>query len=62
MKITGGTRNAWGIGHETRQGFKLRRVVWGRLLARYERRHDEKIVRVRIVAQEPKAKTRRENV
>lgn len=48
MRITATTRNAWAIGRETKRGFHVRRVVWGRVLARIERRADEKVVRVVI--------------
>ncbi len=40
---------AWAIGSRTkRKAFRVRRVVWGRLLARAERRDDEVIVRVKL--------------
>jgi hypothetical protein len=40
--------SAWAIGEETRRGFKVRRVVWGRLLARAEKRKGERIKRASI--------------
>lgn len=52
MEITNGKRLAWAIGKETRLGFSPRRIVWGRLLARHEKRPDEKVVRVIINAYE----------
>jgi hypothetical protein len=48
MKITPGTRTAWAIGTQQRNGFHIRRIVWGRTLARMERRIGEAIVRVEI--------------
>ena len=48
MKISAGMRLAWAIGRKTPHGFSVRRVVWGKLLARYEKREGEKIVRVKI--------------
>lgn len=36
-------RTAWAIGHQRRNGFQVRRVVWGMLMARTERRDDEEI-------------------
>jgi hypothetical protein len=35
---------AWAIGKQQRNGFYVRRVVWGRLMARTEKREGEKIV------------------
>lgn len=40
---------AWAIGRTTARGFKVRRVVWGRILARHEKRSDEKIVAARVM-------------
>lgn len=34
---------AWAIGRQQRNGFHVRRVVWGLVLAREERRYDEEI-------------------
>lgn len=39
---------AWAIGKPTSNGFDVRRVVWGRLLARAEKRPDEQI-RVAVI-------------
>jgi len=36
-------RNAWAIGTQKRNGFHVRRVVWGMLMASVERRPDEEI-------------------
>jgi hypothetical protein len=47
---------AWAIGRETRTGFVIRRVVWGRLMARFERREDETILRAFITIA-PKERT-----
>jgi len=35
--------SAWAIGTQRRNGFHVRRVVWGLLLAQYERREGEEI-------------------
>lgn len=35
--------DAWAIGRVTLRGFRVRRVVWGRLMARAEKRDDEQI-------------------
>jgi hypothetical protein len=42
---------AWAIGREKVEGgqFHIRRVVWGRLMAREERRKGESLRRVRIL-------------
>jgi len=40
---------ALAIGRDTTRGFAIRRIVWGRLLARLERRDGEKIKSVEIV-------------
>ena len=40
---------AWALGRMERGKFNIRRVVWGRLLARYEKRDGEKIKRVVIL-------------
>lgn len=34
---------AWAIGTQQRNGFRVRRVVWGKLMASYERRDGEEI-------------------
>lgn len=34
---------AWAIGRKQRNGFHVRRVVWGLLMAQAERRSDEEI-------------------
>lgn len=36
---------AYAIGHPQQNGFHVRRIVWGRLMATYERREDEQIRR-----------------
>jgi hypothetical protein len=46
MKIT--NSSAYAIGQIRRGSFHVRRVVWGRLLARAEKRSDEMIKRVTI--------------
>lgn len=46
MKISNPT--AWAIGTLTKRGWRIRRIVWGRLLAREERRRGEVIMRVRV--------------
>jgi hypothetical protein len=38
-----GNAGAWAIGNETKRGFNIRRVVWGRMLARAEKRKGEEI-------------------
>lgn len=40
--------DAWAIGADTPRGFKVRRIVWGRALARAERRKGEKIRRASL--------------
>lgn len=52
MRINSSTRLAWAVGRETKNGFHVRRVFWGRLIARMERREGEKLQRVQIVAVE----------
>lgn len=39
---------AWAIGRMSHRGFMVRRVVWGRLMARSEKRPDEQIRRAMI--------------
>ena len=34
---------AWAIGKQRRNGFHVRRIVWGRLMARHEKRDGEQI-------------------
>ena len=34
---------AWAIGVQKRNGFHVRKVVWGRLLARWEKREGETV-------------------
>ena len=34
---------AWAIGEQRRNGFHVRRIVWGLLLAQYEKREGEEI-------------------
>ena len=44
---------AWGLGKWRGSKFEVRRVVWGRLLAREERRADEVIVRLILWTETP---------
>jgi len=39
---------AYALGEQRRSGFHIRRIVWGRLMARAERRPGEKIRRARL--------------
>lgn len=39
---------AYAIGHPSRNGFRVRRVVWGKLMASYELRAGEEIRRAII--------------
>jgi hypothetical protein len=39
---------AWALGEQKRNGFHVRRVVWGLLMARMEKRPGEEIRRARI--------------
>lgn len=39
---------AYAIGEQQRNGFHVRKVVWGRLMAKYERRPGERIKRAII--------------
>lgn len=41
--------SAWAVGTGDAGGFKLRRIVWGRLMARAERRPGESVRRVHVV-------------
>lgn len=45
---------AWAIGFHDRRGFHVRRIVWGRILARAEKRDGEKIRRATILITKPK--------
>lgn len=40
---------AWAIGEERPGGFYVRKVVWGRIMARAERRDGERICRAEII-------------
>jgi hypothetical protein len=51
---------AWAIGRETRTGFQVRRIVWGRLAARFEKREDESI-RAAFITVAPRPKKRKRN-
>ena len=42
-------KDCWALGEQTRNGFKVRRVVWGLLLAAAERRETEEIRRAVIL-------------
>lgn len=39
---------AWAIGHQQKNGFVVRRVVWGRVLAKAEKRRGEEVRRALI--------------
>jgi hypothetical protein len=39
---------SWAIGRQQRNGFHVRRIVWGKLMARSERREGEEIRRASI--------------
>lgn len=43
---------AWAIGKWVRGRFKVRRVVWGRLAARREKRFDEVILKAAILVED----------
>ena len=50
---------AWALGKQQRNGFHVRRVVWGRLMARMERRKGEEIrAAIILVGEERKAPPR----
>ena len=49
----------WAIGTQTRNGFKVRRVVWGLVLAQYEQRKGEQ-VRACLLSVEQKYKRRQD--
>ena len=51
--------SAWAIGSQTRQGFYVRRVVWGLLMAFAEKREGEEIRAAEIMV-ERTFKNRRE--
>jgi len=52
---------AWAIGRLTKNGrFHVRRIVWGRLLARAEKRDGEIIRAARILVRSPQQTTNRE--
>lgn len=57
MKIT--NPKAWGVGRLWPNGFHVRRIFWGRLLARKEKRDDEVIRRVAISLAAPARKRKR---
>jgi hypothetical protein len=42
---------AYALGQQERGGFRVRRVVWGRLMARAERREGEEIRRAFILVE-----------
>jgi hypothetical protein len=44
---------AYAIGFLTRKGFHVRRIVWGRALARAEKRRGEQIRRAMILVEQP---------
>lgn len=43
MKKHAANYSSWAIGRQQRNGFHVRRVVWGLLMAQMERRPDEEI-------------------
>jgi hypothetical protein len=45
---------AWAVGEQRSNGFEVRRVVWGRLAATYERRIGEQIRQVIIMVRKRK--------
>jgi hypothetical protein len=47
--VSAANRDAWAIGTPRRNGFQVRRIVWGRALARIEKRDDEQIRRARLL-------------
>jgi len=51
--------SAWAIGTQRRNGFHVRRVVWGLLMAQCERREGEEI-RAAMIMVEAKYKWRRD--
>jgi hypothetical protein len=50
---------AWAIGEQRRNGFHVRRVVWGLLMAQHEKRDGEQI-RAALIAVECVFKRRRD--
>jgi hypothetical protein len=55
MMVHAANHTAWAIGRQQRNGFHVRRVVWGLLMAQSERRDDEEIRAASIlVEQAPK--------
>jgi hypothetical protein len=47
--------NAYALGQQRRNGFHVRRVVWGRLMARAEKRDGEEIRRAAIMVNRRKS-------
>ena len=45
---------AWALGYHSKTGFRCRRIVWGRALAREEKRPGENIRRATILITRPK--------
>ena len=59
MRVDSRTRHAvnsaaWALGYHGRNGFHVRRVVWGRALAREEKREGENIRRATILITRPR--------
>lgn len=53
-----GSKNAWAIGTiGPMGGFTVRRVVWGRFLARFEKRSGETVLKCVIQVIPPRGKT-----
>jgi hypothetical protein len=50
--VCGANRDAWAIGTPRRNGFQVRRIVWGRALARIEKRDGEQIRRARLLVRQ----------
>lgn len=42
---------AYAVGRQERSGFHVRRIVWGRLMANYERREHEQIRRAIVLVE-----------
>lgn len=42
---------AWALGHPTRYGFSIRRIVWGLLMAQSEQRPGEQIRAARLMVE-----------
>ena len=51
-----GNADAWAVGQMLHGRFHVRRVVWGRLAARHERRLDEVIRKARVLVAEGKSR------